>query len=64
MIDETPGRTPAGENTASPVIGVLALQGAVSEHAAVLATLGARTRAVTRPEHLEGLAGLVMPGRN
>ncbi|GAA2002147.1 pyridoxal 5'-phosphate synthase glutaminase subunit PdxT [Brevibacterium samyangense] len=45
-----------------PLIGVLALQGAVSEHAAVLATLGARTRTVTRPAHLEGLAGLVMPG--
>lgn len=44
------------------VIGVLALQGAVSEHAAVLKKLGESVRSVTTPEDLNGLAGIVLPG--
>ncbi|MDA8289594.1 MAG: pyridoxal 5'-phosphate synthase glutaminase subunit PdxT [Actinomycetota bacterium] len=48
--------------TASPLVGVLALQGDVAEHSAVLDSLGATVRAVRRPEHLEGLQGLVLPG--
>ena len=46
----------------SPAIGVLALQGAFDVHAKRLAELGARTRLVRRPEDLEGLDGLVIPG--
>lgn len=45
-----------------PLIGVLALQGGVVEHARMLESLGARTRLVRRTEHLEGLEGLVVPG--
>ncbi len=45
-----------------PVIGVLALQGAFDVHAKRLAELGATTRLVRKPEDLEGLHGLVIPG--
>jgi 5'-phosphate synthase pdxT subunit len=43
-------------------IGVLALQGAFREHAAALRRLGAGVVEVRLPEHLEGIAGLVIPG--
>ncbi|MBO8125790.1 MAG: pyridoxal 5'-phosphate synthase glutaminase subunit PdxT [Firmicutes bacterium] len=43
-------------------IGVLALQGAVSEHLAVLEKLGVDAVRVKKPEHLEGLSGLIIPG--
>lgn len=43
-------------------VGVLALQGAFREHLSVLASLGVETRRVTRPEHLNGLDGIVLPG--
>ncbi len=43
-------------------VGVLALQGAFREHAAVLGRLGADVVEVRLPEHLEGLDGLVIPG--
>jgi 5'-phosphate synthase pdxT subunit len=43
-------------------IGVLALQGNFREHAAMLRALGARTVEVRKPEQLEGLDGLVIPG--
>lgn len=43
-------------------IGVVALQGAVSEHLDVLAALGARPVKVRRPADLAGLAGIVVPG--
>jgi 5'-phosphate synthase pdxT subunit len=46
----------------APMIGVLALQGDVREHRAMLERSGARTRAVRRPEDLDGLDGIVMPG--
>jgi len=46
----------------SPVIGVLALQGAYDIHANRLAELGATTRLVRTPDQLEGLDGLVIPG--
>ncbi|HWU32812.1 MAG TPA: pyridoxal 5'-phosphate synthase glutaminase subunit PdxT [Marmoricola sp.] len=45
-----------------PVIGVLALQGDVREHSAVLERCGAQTRAVRRPSELDGLQGIVLPG--
>lgn len=43
-------------------IGVLALQGAVAEHAHALQASGAQVRTVRRPAELEGLDGLVVPG--
>lgn len=43
-------------------IGVLALQGAFDVHAKRLAQLGASARLVRKPEQLEGLDGLVIPG--
>ncbi len=46
----------------APTIGVLALQGDVREHRAVLEQQGARTVAVRRPEELAGVDGLVLPG--
>ncbi|RAY17208.1 pyridoxal 5'-phosphate synthase glutaminase subunit PdxT [Actinomadura craniellae] len=48
--------------TALPTIGVLALQGDVREHARALEAGGARTLAVRRPEELERVHGLVIPG--
>jgi pyridoxal 5'-phosphate synthase pdxT subunit len=43
-------------------IGVLALQGAFREHARVLRSLGADVVEVRRPDELDGLDGLVIPG--
>lgn len=45
-----------------PRIGVLALQGDFREHRSVLEELGADTIALRRPEELEGIDGLVIPG--
>lgn len=45
-----------------PVVGVLGIQGDVSEHAAALERAGARVRRVKRPEDLDGVVGLVLPG--
>ena len=43
-------------------IGVLAVQGNFREHAAMLQRLGAGVVEVRKPEELEGLDGLVIPG--
>jgi pyridoxal 5'-phosphate synthase pdxT subunit len=43
-------------------IGVLAVQGNFREHAAVLRRLGADVVEVRKPEQLDGLDGLVVPG--
>jgi 5'-phosphate synthase pdxT subunit len=43
-------------------IGVLALQGAFIEHEKTLRQLGVETTEVRRPEHLERLNGLIIPG--
>ena len=43
-------------------IGILAVQGDFREHAAVLRQLGADPVEVRKPEQLEGLDGLVIPG--
>jgi 5'-phosphate synthase pdxT subunit len=43
-------------------IGVLSVQGAVAEHGDLLATIGVEPVFVRLPAHLEGLAGLVLPG--
>ena len=48
--------------TASPLVGVLALQGDVREHSRVLSDLGAQVRRVRAPEDVAGLSGLVLPG--
>ncbi len=47
---------------AVPTIGVLALQGDVREHLRVLESCGARTGMVRRPEELERVDALVIPG--
>lgn len=49
-------------STPGPTIGVLAVQGDVREHLRVLTDLGARARGVRRPEEVETLDGLVIPG--
>jgi 5'-phosphate synthase pdxT subunit len=43
-------------------VGVLAVQGNFREHAAMLRRLGADVVEVRKPEELEGLDGLVVPG--
>jgi pyridoxal 5'-phosphate synthase pdxT subunit len=43
-------------------VGVLAVQGNFREHAATLRRLGADVVEVRKPEQLEGLDGLVIPG--
>jgi 5'-phosphate synthase pdxT subunit len=43
-------------------VGVLAVQGNVREHVATLRRLGADAVEVRKPEELEGLDGLVIPG--
>jgi 5'-phosphate synthase pdxT subunit len=48
--------------SSSPLIGVLALQGAYDIHAERLTELGASVRLVRRPEQLAGLDGLIIPG--
>ena len=45
-----------------PRVGVLSLQGDFERHGVALATLGALPVRVTRPEHLEDLEALIMPG--
>jgi 5'-phosphate synthase pdxT subunit len=47
---------------ASPLIGVLALQGGFEAHARMLRGLGAEVREVRVPVDLAGLDGLVIPG--
>ncbi|MFG2828446.1 pyridoxal 5'-phosphate synthase glutaminase subunit PdxT [Streptomyces sp. NPDC048434] len=46
----------------TPTIGVLALQGDVREHLAALAESDALARPVRRPEELDEIDGLVIPG--
>ncbi|MFN2420256.1 MAG: pyridoxal 5'-phosphate synthase glutaminase subunit PdxT, partial [Gemmatimonadota bacterium] len=59
-VSRAPGRENAADDR--PTIGVLGIQGDVSEHIAALTRTGARARWVKRPEDLEGIAGLVLPG--
>jgi 5'-phosphate synthase pdxT subunit len=47
---------------AQPLIGVLALQGDVDEHVAMLRSVGARTLAVKTRADLEAVDGLIIPG--
>jgi pyridoxal 5'-phosphate synthase pdxT subunit len=48
--------------SASPVVGVLGLQGDTREHLAALAAAGARAVVVRRPDELAAVDGLVLPG--
>jgi 5'-phosphate synthase pdxT subunit len=43
-------------------IGILAIQGDFAEHIVMLKRLGVETVEVRLPGHLEGLAGLIIPG--
>jgi pyridoxal 5'-phosphate synthase pdxT subunit len=45
-----------------PSIGILALQGAVREHATALTRTGAKPVAVKKTSELDGLDGLIIPG--
>ncbi|HEY2239791.1 MAG TPA: pyridoxal 5'-phosphate synthase glutaminase subunit PdxT [Streptosporangiaceae bacterium] len=46
----------------APLIGVLALQGDVREHVRALQAAGARSTLVRRPDELESVDGLIIPG--
>jgi 5'-phosphate synthase pdxT subunit len=48
--------------TTSPTVGVLALQGDVREHLAALSACGATAVPVRRPEEIDRLDGIVLPG--
>ncbi|MBA2667722.1 MAG: pyridoxal 5'-phosphate synthase glutaminase subunit PdxT [Trueperaceae bacterium] len=48
--------------TTTPVVGVLALQGAFREHRRAFERRGARVVEVRKPAHLDGIGGLVIPG--
>lgn len=62
MVAELAPAGASGPAGSSPLIGVLDLQGDVREHVAALDELGARSRLVKRPEDLDGLDGLILPG--
>lgn len=61
-VDATGAPPTSAEHALKPVIGVLGVQGDVSEHVAALERIGAIARWVKRPEDLEGVDGLVLPG--
>ena len=54
--------SPGQRAAARPVTGVLALQGDVAEHFRALARAGARPVRVRRPDELDSVDGLVIPG--
>src|SRR6476660_9362921 len=58
----TLGYQPGAGPSPGPTIGVLALQGDVREHLAMLAECGARGVAVRRPAELAAVDALVIPG--
>ena len=47
---------------AKKMVGVLALQGAVAEHVAILESLGARVSMVRTARDLDAVTGLIIPG--
>ena len=51
-----------GDGDGGPVVGVLAVQGDVLEHVRMLRAAGARPVPVRRPEELEDLDGILLPG--
>ena len=50
------------ETPQSPIIGVLALQGAYDAHAQTLSSLGATPKLIRRPDQLAAVDGLIIPG--
>jgi 5'-phosphate synthase pdxT subunit len=48
--------------SSSPTIGVFALQGDVREHIAMVEASGARARGVRRPEELDEVDAMIIPG--
>lgn len=67
--ERVPGHRPAAAREPAaavtpdaPVVGVLALQGDVAEHQRALAAAGARPVTVRRPDELDAVDGLVIPG--
>ncbi|SMQ67824.1 pyridoxal 5'-phosphate synthase glutaminase subunit PdxT [Agreia sp. VKM Ac-1783] len=52
----------AGSHGTAPRVGVLALQGDFREHLRVLSSLGADAVPVRRPEEIDDIDGLVIPG--
>ncbi len=60
--DAAPGREPARPHPGARTVGLLALQGDYEAHAKALADLGAGTRYVTRPAHLDEVDSLILPG--
>ena len=56
------GLVPPAAGDDGPLIGVLALQGAFSEHLAMLRRIGARARPVRLPGELAEVDALVIPG--
>ncbi len=57
-----PTPTAAGAAKPHPHVGVLALQGDVAEHLRALSAAGAQSAGVRRPEELDRVDGLVIPG--
>jgi 5'-phosphate synthase pdxT subunit len=55
-------RASGASDTASKLVGVLALQGDFEAHSKVIHELGARAREVRVPAELEGLDALIIPG--
>jgi pyridoxal 5'-phosphate synthase pdxT subunit len=53
---------PVQRPAAGPVIGVLALQGDVAEHFRAVSAAGARPARVRRPDELDSVDGLIIPG--
>lgn len=53
---------PVPDTTGGPVVGVLSLQGDVAEHFRALGRAGARPVRVRRPDELDAVDGLVIPG--
>lgn len=56
------GRRAAADTRRGPRVGVLALQGDVREHVRMVRQLGASSVEVKRPDDLEDVEGLVLPG--
>ena len=59
---EKPGSGSAPSIACDPTIGVLALQGAFAEHIAMLKRVGVLGVEVRKPEHLDAVQGLIVPG--
>jgi 5'-phosphate synthase pdxT subunit len=58
----SPGALSPAASTVAPLVGVLALQGDVAEHLNALRAAGARPSLVRRPEELDAVDGLIIPG--